>query len=142
MKAWRVEPIGDPYYEPKVCDGFGPIFHAETREQAKADARRHNLGVYTWTELRAVRAPEFDDKPLVPRTFLENGWWYECGHCEKILTIDGPAEWEDDYDTAPGVVYDDGGHPYCTRQCLDAERRERAEYKAVLAARAKEAGVE
>ncbi len=124
MKAWRVEPIGDPYCE---FDERGPIFHAETREQAKHLARRHGLSGYEWTKLRAVRAPGFDDKPLTPRTYLENGWWYECGHCDKTLTIDGPEGWEDTNDAAPGVVYDKGGMPYCSQRCLDAARRERVE---------------
>jgi hypothetical protein len=123
MKAWRVYPRDDLYLGEGYRTGYCmSVVNAATRAQAITHSSLY--GTYTFTELRAVRVREFDDKPLTPRTYLEAGWEYACAHCDMMLTIDGPAGWEDHQHAAPGVVYDRGGMPYCSQRCLDAARRE------------------
>lgn len=126
MKAWRVEPSDDPWYDGwfSWTDGEQPIVHAEDR--AHALAKSPYFREYGRRGLRVSRAPEFDDKPLIPRTYLENGFSWACS-CGVEMTIDGPVGWEDHQRAAPGVVYDKGGMPYCSQRCLDAARRERVE---------------
>lgn len=120
-KAWRVEPVADPYYDPSELAGdVFPIVHADTR--AEAISHSGLLSYYAWTELHAVRAREFDDKPLTPKTFLENGWWWECGGCRTHLTIDGRSDADE-----PKPPLFDREYVFCDEACRECMHERHAE---------------
>ena len=128
-KAWLVEPYDGYWGDGEGCPTeISPIVCAETEEEAVEKSGW--VGEYDRSEIVASRAPAFDDKPLTPQTYLENGWWLQCGGCSERLTIDGPDGWEDSHESAPGVVYDRGGWPHCGQACLDRARDERRKYQA------------
>jgi hypothetical protein len=105
-KAWRIEIIDDD-------EGRAAIVFAETRNLAKAQSEWD----CTFIELRAVRAPEFDDVPAgeLERAQLEDGgWWFECHDCYRHVS-----------DETETRVYRDGW--FCSsRCCIGKLRKERA----------------
>ncbi len=128
-KTWLVEPVRDPYYDQSELPGeVRPIVRADTRAQAISDSGF--LGLYRWTELRAVRAKEFDGQPLTPQTFLEHGWCFECSGCYARLTIDGR---EGAADPKPPLVV--GQDVFCDEACRDKARQRHAEIEAENARR-------
>jgi len=124
MKAWLVELKGGIDWRSVDRDVAQPIVQAATRSQALTlSGLRRNLG-YMRRDLRAERAPDFDDKPLTDRTYLENGWHTSCRGC-------GVAELY----LSSQVYYDDRDHAYCSPTCRDkgvARRAKQRAYSAVL----------
>jgi len=78
MKAWFVW-AGEPYSE------WGDYVHGETPGKAKAMFWREWHGECEWIDLRPIRAPEFDDKPITGDIILlVSGYddWFPICKCE------------------------------------------------------------
>lgn len=82
-----------------ALDGEAPasIVFAKTPGQAKCKSEAY--GEYDFTELHAIRKPQFDiyaDKGDVPqKDLLADGWWFEekCAVCGKYRIVSqGPLE--------------------------------------------------
>lgn len=114
------------------------IVAGATRE----DAARAVAGVYGWAvdevdEDRIARAPEFDKHATedgVPAQALwDAGWWFLCNWCEHRLGSDGCElcnECDED-EPEPWVepVFA-GSDAYCSQDCLEAWREDRAQFRA------------
>jgi hypothetical protein len=98
VKAWAVNDIDRDIQE---------VIFAETIGQAKSHSEMFLSGTCDFTDLRASRAPEFDDlcgTTITDRDYLARGWWVECS-CGRQLDPLGP------------VVYDRAGNAFCSNIC-------------------------
>ncbi|MEB5480884.1 hypothetical protein P8825_15065 [Shouchella clausii] len=81
MKAWHVQDTQGDYQQ---------IVFAEKRSEAiqASDA----ISWVGYIDVRARRAPYADNlhesSKELKKQLLLNGWWFECGKCSSIVTID------------------------------------------------------
>lgn len=110
MKAWLVWHKED--------DEHREIVHALNRSRAIAGSAAYSDS-REWTKMVAKRAPEFDDKPLNDKTYIENGWFVYCNgpRCEHTIE-EYHFEYEEDGYKA---CWDESGeYAYCSEKCRRA----------------------
>lgn len=89
LKAYKVH---DGY------EGYGTVIFAMNSATARREGA-NELGI-EWGEVESCRrAPEFDQYapgPVHPLTLIKHGWWIECQHCLRKVSIDMADELEID----------------------------------------------
>jgi hypothetical protein len=121
------------------ADEKGCVVFAETRGQAKSAGVRELE--CEWTEIQTCKlAPQFNEYcpgPVPVKALLEDGWYWECAGCGRLVTDD------------PGVVFADD-QPLHSEECRvkyekaleevkESNRRREAEREAWIAAMKEEA---
>ncbi len=104
LKAWRITCRDDGYHQ--QC-----VVFAESRNDARRlDDRDCDC---EFIDIRIVRAPSFDELspgPVTAQQYLDQGWFWVCGYCEKPL-----------YRVSNPVIIKD--RVYCNRSCVVASRK-------------------
>ena len=107
VRAWWVSDYEGEYEE---------IRFAQTAGQAKEGSlAREN---YSFIEIRATRAPSFDDmvgKTITARDYHERGWWCRCWLCDS--RVDNDTEEVEN-------LYNDSGGVYCSPECKKRDNPE------------------
>lgn len=88
------------------------VVFAETSKSARG-RRGNDYCDCEYIDLRALRAPEFDEcapGPVTIQQYLDRGWHWECGGCHRFVYGDDK----------PLVV---GDHVYHSKECLERDRR-------------------
>lgn len=103
MKAYKLHCEDD--------DHGATIVFAKTGRDARKQAGWPDGCDCDFMERRIHRAPEFDGLspgPVTIAQYLERGWYWMCGGCDRQC-------WSDD---SPLII---GDHVYCSRRCAEQE---------------------
>ncbi|QDH23480.1 hypothetical protein [Saccharibacillus brassicae] len=92
------------YYVDTVYGDKGEIVFGEKRSDAIYHSEAYNEDGRSWTDIRAVRQPKYDQFAIegsgVPKSvLLQGGWWFECSGinedgrrcCKRLTAEDDPV---------------------------------------------------
>lgn len=121
-----------------VHDGDEQTVVVFARSSAEARRKGANEMNVDWRDVescrRAQRFDQYAPGPVPDRALFDDGWRFECFHCDEPVSQDEPHDWRHDAegflrDPAEFGFFERGGLVFCCRACMashDAWKRKEA----------------